>query len=169
MSNGLKRIRRRSQRQRANQQPRIHCHSRSDSQYQKERQLKQARLRCAIGFAPLEGNECQQLLKFYCRYAASHLKKPWNKSFLVVISFNHQIVSKLKHGLAVYYVNMMANDVSACNFSNRIYQKVEKEQTGKTSKQSFLPWSSLWQFGAGDATHASRHSRFVTVFHRLNV
>ena len=40
----------------------------------KRRQLKQARLRCAIGFAPLEGDECQQLLKFYCRYRASHLK-----------------------------------------------------------------------------------------------
>ena len=34
------------------------------------RQLKQSQLRCAIGFASLDSNECRQLLKFYCHYAA---------------------------------------------------------------------------------------------------
>lgn len=35
------------------------------------RQLKRTQLRCAIGFAALDSNECKQLLKVYCRYAAS--------------------------------------------------------------------------------------------------
>ena len=34
-------------------------------------QLKHTQLRCAIGFAALDSNECKQLLKVYCRYAAS--------------------------------------------------------------------------------------------------
>ena len=35
------------------------------------RQLKHTQLRCAIGFAALDSYECKQLLKVYCRYAAS--------------------------------------------------------------------------------------------------